>query len=152
MKTKLIAFLIVLTFGVNSVLANCTWSTDINKISETEYSYTKECHIEVGNKLQELQNTKEALNERIKESTLLRKEIKELKQVNTNSKKIIELKDLSIQKTEEIARKWEIEAYEQNEALNIYKKVSQYSNWLYFGGGILSTILVIYTAGQIVKK
>ena len=145
-------YLLILCFLLNqTALAACNWSTDIVKVDANTYQYTKECHGEVGVIGKALKSTKAALEERKKESEALRAEINELSAANGNVKKSLELKDLALQKSDEIAIKWKDEAYNQHERLLKQEKLAKKNNWLYFGGGIGLTILSIWAAGQVRK-
>ena len=131
-----------------TVLAACDWKTGITKLPNGNYSYSKECHGEVGIIGKALKSTKEALEERKKESEELRAEVKELSAANGKIKKSLELKDLALQRSDEIALKWRDETYNQHERLLKQQRYQKTNNWLYFGGGILAGFLSVYAAGS----
>lgn len=134
-----------------TVLAACNWSTDVVKVDTNTYQYTKECHGEVGVIGKALNTTKEALEERKKESEALRAEIKELKEANNSIKKSLDLKDLALNKSDEIALRWRDETYNQHERLLKQYKYQKTNNWLFFGGGILAGFLSVWAAGNLRK-
>ena len=140
--------LMVLLLNQNA-LASCNWSTDVVKIDANTYSYSKDCHGEVGVIGKALESTKEALEERKKESEALRSEVKELTMSGTKIKKSLELKDLALDRADTIALKWRDETYNQHERLLKQEKLAQKKGWLYFGGGVALTILSVWAAGQI---
>ena len=97
----------------------CDWS-DIKK-TENGYLYPVECHTKVG-KL--VQNEKKLL-------------------------KAIDLKDLALQKADERIVVWRNETYNQHDRLLKQQKYNDFTNWMYFGGGIAVTILSVWAAGQL---
>lgn len=142
--------LTVLLLSQNAVAA-CNWATGINELPNGNYSYSRDCHAEVGVIGKALANTRLALESRKVESDALRAEVTELTQANTKVKKSIELKDLALNRADDIALKWRDETYNQHERLLKQEKLAQTKSWVYFGGGIGLTILSIWAAGQLVK-
>lgn len=134
-----------------NALAVCDWSTGIKELPDGNYSYSKDCHGEVGVIGKALKSTKEALEERKNEAEALRSEVKELTNSNTKVKKSLDLKDLALDRADTIALKWRDETYNQHERLLKQEKLAQTNNWLYFGGGIGLTILSVWAAGQLRK-
>ncbi len=124
---KIITFVMILMMS-NISFAECDWST-ITKV-DSRYSYSVDCHKEVG-KL-------------VKEQELRREQVVKLN-------KTISLKDLSISKAEERITNWRDTTYILEKRLQTQRKWSRYNDWMYFGGGIFMTVLAGWTMGQVNK-
>lgn len=133
MKKILIISLLIPTL----VFGKCDFSKGISKNTDGSYTYTKECHVAVGE---------------------LNKEIGILKEIEENRKqqverlsKSLELKDLALEKSDERMNNWRAEAYKQNDAmLSVYNK-SKYSDYIVFGLGVVTAILSGYTYSKLAK-
>lgn len=126
---RFVCFLLSLVVSVPSY-ASCDWSKDVSKNSDGSYTYSKQCHLEVGSSLEELD--------------LRRKQVDELN-------KTIELKDLAIKYSEERAQLWMDSSLKMNDRLNQYEASRSREPWLYFGIGVAATVLSVWAAGQINK-
>jgi hypothetical protein len=114
-------------FSANSFGA-CNPSTDIKENSDSTYTYSKECHLEVGKIL--------------KKVSLLEEQI-----VNLN--KQISLKDALILTYDEKTRLWMDTSYKLNDKLLAYESVSSNDKWIMFGLGVGVSILSVWAAGQL---
>ena len=99
---NVISSLLILAFSFNTFA--CNFSKDITRNANGSYTYSKECHIEVGKRLQ--------ANE-------LRKEQVEKLQ------KTIELKDLLVVKTEERVELWRDTSFKLEDRINTIDRVRQ---------------------------
>lgn len=149
MKRIIICMSLMVLLVSQNATAACDWSTGIKELPNGNYSYSRECHGEVGVIGKALKSTREALEARKEESEALRAEVTELSTANTKVKKSLELKDLALDRADTIALKWRDETYNQHERLLRQEKLAQSKSWLYFGGGIGLTILSVWAAGQI---
>jgi hypothetical protein len=121
-------FSIVSVFISNQALATCNWEKDIRVNQDGSYTYSKDCHVQVGVSLNELD--------------LRRNQVAELN-------KAIELKDLAIKYSEERAHLWMDSSLKMNERLNQYEASRSDSQWLHFGLGVATTVLSVWAAGQL---
>lgn len=110
--------------------AACDFSSDVKENQDGTYTYSKECHIEVGKNFKKIS----LLNEKI---DLLEKKI--------------ELKDLVITKQEERIQLWMDTSIKLNEKLQTYESTKSADKWISFGLGVGITILSVWAAGQILK-
>lgn len=133
MKRLMLCIMLTVSLVGQSALANCDFST-IKKV-DSGYLYSSECHGEVG----KIKKAKEALE---KASEERKKQVDKL----TES---IKLKDLALDTADERIMNWRMESYEQHERLLKQRKYEKYNDWMYFGGGILVTVLSVWAAGQI---
>lgn len=130
---KILAILLIFRM-ISSSYADCNWSTGITKQNEN-YLYSKECHLEVGKLVKTKQNLEQANKER--------------KLQIENLEKSIKLKDLALDLSDKRAMKWRDESYNQYERLMKKDSFSQYSRWIWFGGGIGFAFLSVWAAGQL---
>jgi hypothetical protein len=106
----------------------CDPSTDITKNQDGSYTYTKECHVEVGKKVEE--------NEKRKEQV-------------TKLYQVIELKDLALVKSHERIELWRDTSFKMEDKVNSLEKMKETNKWLYFGVGVVVMSLAVYGAGQL---
>jgi hypothetical protein len=131
MKTTITVFIItifMITIVYIQTALACDWS-EIAQNGET-YIYPKDCHIKVG-KL-------------IKEAELRKEQVEELN-------KTITLKDLALTKADERIVNWRDTTYKLEERIMKQRKWSAYNDYLYFGGGVILTILSGWAIGQAAK-
>lgn len=129
---KIISIILLFSMSLPSLaFGSCDFANDIKLMSDGNYSYTKDCHVEVG--------------KRIKKLDLATQEIDELN-------KTIELKDLALVKQKERADLWMDTSFKMNDKLQSYEAASSRSAWVQFGLGVGVTILSVWAAGQLVKK
>lgn len=124
-KIYLILVVLSLSFQIN---AKCDWSTI--KTTDQGYLYSKECHIEVGKIVEEVE--------------LRKKQVEELN-------KTITFKDLAMTKADERIVLWRDTSFELEERIVKQRKWSAYNDYLWFGGGIAVTILSGWAMGQVSK-
>lgn len=128
---KLIAMLMItLTFS-NAANAACDFSTGISKNADGTYTYSKDCHVAVGQMKYDL----EAAN----------------KQVD-DYKRVIELKDLALTKSNERADLWMEASFKLQDRMNTIDDMKSKNQWLMFGLGVLTTGLAVWGAGQLVRR
>lgn len=108
--------------------ATCDFAKDIKENTDGTFTYSRECHIEMGKNVKQVS----LLGDRV---SLLEKEI--------------ELKDLTISKYEERNRLWMDTSFKLNDKIQTYDHVNSTSNMVYFGLGMGLTILSVWAASQI---
>jgi hypothetical protein len=111
--------------------AACDFANDIKAMPDGTYSYTRDCHVEVG--------------KRVKRLALVEQQVVELE-------KTIELKDLALVKQKERADLWMDTSFKMNDKLQAYEAASSKSDWVHFGLGVAVTVLSVWAAGQLVQK
>ncbi|HLD91721.1 MAG TPA: hypothetical protein VI911_12040 [Patescibacteria group bacterium] len=124
---KIIIVLLTMFLSFNC-LAECQWSAIVE--TKDGFLYPKNCHLKVG-KL-------------VEESKLREQQVQELN-------KSIELKDLTIKIADERIKNWRDTSYELEERVMKQKRWSTYNDYLYFGGGVVLTILSGWAIGQAAK-
>lgn len=129
MKKLVLIFLTIAIF-CNKSLALCDFAKDIKENQDGSYSYTRECHVEVG--------------KRVKRLALVEEQTTELE-------KTIELKDLALTKQKERADKWMATSFQLEDKLRSYDSVANKDKTLHFILGVGVTILSVWAAGQITK-
>jgi hypothetical protein len=128
---KIISALLVGCLLSSQSFASCNWEKDVKVNQDGSYTYSKDCHLQVGLSLDELD--------------LRRKQVAELN-------KTIELKDLAIRYSDERVRLWMDSSLKMNERLNQYEATKGSQQWLYFGLGVLTTSLAVYGASSLIKR
>lgn len=111
--------------------AGCDFSKDITENIDGSYTYSKECHVQVG--------------KTIKKVSLLEDRIELLE-------KKIELKDLMIVRQEERVQLWMDTSMKLNDKIQTYDRLSSTDKWVSFGLGVGLTVLSVWAAGQIANK
>ncbi len=122
---KLFYTVLAILLTLQVAVADCDWKT-IEK-TENGYLYNKDCHVQVG-KL-------------VKEAKLRKEQVAELS-------KTITLKDLAMTKANERIDLWRDTSFKLEERIIKQRKWSSYNDYLYFGGGVVMTILAGWALGQ----
>lgn len=113
-----------------SAYPECNYKEDIKKNQDGTYTYTRDCHIEFGRTLEELDIRKEQLD---------------------NSKKIITLKDLAIQDYERNVSLWKNTSIDLNNRLEKIDSSRSMDKTLYFALGVVTTFLSVYASSKITR-
>lgn len=124
---RLLSLVLVLSLLSSPAYAECVFSRDIKEVNG-KYVYTKECHIKVG----ELVQNDKVQKERIAELGTA-----------------FELKDLALEKSTQRLEMWRDTAFKLEDRVNTIDKVRATNNWLYFGLGIVFTGFAVWGAGQL---
>jgi len=127
MRNLLISLLIVVILPLKTFAA-CDFANDIKANPDNTYTYTKDCHIEVG--------------KRVKKLGITEQQVVELE-------KVIELKDLALVKQKERADLWMDTSMKINDKLQSYESAARSSDWIHFGLGVGVTILSAWAVGQL---
>lgn len=111
-----------------NIFGSCDWST----VKETDkgYLYSKECHIEVGNSISELEGRRE--------------------QVET-LKNSLKLKDLALNTSNMRIEDWKTATYQLEDRLLKHDRWSGIKSWSYFGTGVGVTILSVWAASLLAR-
>lgn len=128
---KLIAMAMIVLSLSNVALADCDFSTGISKNQDGSYTYTKDCHIKVG----EMRRDLDAANVQIVEY-----------------KKVIELKDLALVKANERADLWMNTSFKLQDRMNVIDEMKSKNQWLMFGLGVLTTGVAAYALNQTLRR
>jgi hypothetical protein len=126
------SFVLVFALSLTSIQSNagCDWSNDIKENSNGTFTYTRECHIEVGKNFKSVS----LLNEKIE---LLEKKL--------------DLKDFQLSKYEERTQLWMDTSFKLNDKLMSYEATKKNDFWISFGLGVLTTIATGYLVNQLSK-
>lgn len=127
---KISILLIYSLFASNISIADCNWS-GIKKNNDNTYSYSEELHICVG----ELVRNDKIKNEQI-----------------TNLNKAISLKDLAIETSDKRANMWMDSSLKLEDRVNKIDSMQKTNNFLFFGAGILTTILAGFMTAKLLGK
>lgn len=127
---KMVSILLITALFSSLAHAECKWASDIKENQDGTYTYSRDCHIEVGKK--------------VKGYFLLESEVQDLR-------KAIELKDLALTKQTQHTQLWMDTSLKTGEELQKYERVRAAENNLYFISGVGLAILSVWAAGQIAK-
>lgn len=117
--TKFISAILVLMLASNICLADCDFSVGIKPLPDGGFEYSKECHLKVGQLVQD-NATKD---QQISDLT-----------------KAISLKDLAIKDSDSRVALWEKTSDDEQTRLVKMESDQKMSDWLYFGLGALTVI------------
>ena len=106
----------------------CEFSKDIQKNPDGSYTYTRDCHVEVGKTYKKL-DFKVLQVEKLEEA--------------------IELKDLAIVKGHERIDLWMQTSFKLEDRVNTIDRMKERNKCIYFGLGILVTGFAVWGAGQL---
>lgn len=128
---RMLTAVICMALAYNPVaFADCDYSKDIQKNADGSYNYTKDCHLDVGKKVN-------ALDKREQQVQLL--------------EKTIELKDLALDKSYERIENFRESTYKLEDRVNAMEEMKKNNEILYFVLGIVVTGVAVYGAGQLHK-
>lgn len=128
---RYLTFVLVVLFFLlqcNIAAAACEWSKDVKKLSNGNYSYTKDCHLEVGKSLEKLDKKQE-----------------QVKKLN----KAIELKDLVITTNEKRIENWKQLSIDLEDRVNTIEALKGPDKLIWFSIGVIVTGLAVHGAGQL---
>jgi hypothetical protein len=127
---NIIAILIAITVAALPLraVAACDFAVDIKANTDGTYTYSRDCHIEVGKRVKKLELTEQRADE---------------------LEKTIELKDLALVRQKERADLWMDTSVKVNDKLQSYESAAKSSDWLHFGLGVAVTVLSVWAAGQL---
>lgn len=128
---KIISLVAALTLFSNVCFADCDFSTGAVKQADGTYQYTKECHIKVGQTIQD--NAVKA-------------------QQITDYKKAIDLKDLAITKSDQRAQNWMDTSLKLEDNVQKMQSYSSRNEWIYFGLGALSVFAAGMAAASLTNR
>jgi hypothetical protein len=128
---KLISLILVFCFVTNSALATCDFSTGITPGPNDNFTYSRECHIAVG-QLVEDGKAKDA-------------QIADLS-------KAIQLKDLAIQASDQRTQLWIDTTGKLQNTLNSVNSMSNTNELLMFGLGALTVFGAGFMAAKLIGK
>lgn len=127
---KLIALFLVMSMMPFQALASCDWKTGIHLLPDSNYEYSHDCHIRVG--------------ETVRDLGVAQQQVILLNQA-------IDLKDLTISKADERADMWMKTSQELEKRVETLDKMNTTTKWLYFGLGVLATSAALYGASKLVN-
>jgi hypothetical protein len=125
---KFVAILLAMSLFSNVALAECDFSTGISRNDNGTYTYSKECHIKVGEMKYDLG-------------------VKDLQIEKLN--KALDLKDLAITKADQRADMWMNTTYKLEDRINTIDQMRSNNQWIAFGLGALTMFAAAYAASQL---
>lgn len=128
---KLVSLVLLFAFSANVALADCNFKTDITLLSDGGYRYSKECHIHVG--------------ELVQDNSIKDKQIGDLN-------KAITLKDLAIGKETQRADLWMKTSLDLQDRMVKIDDLKSKNEWLYFGLGVITTVGAGYMASRLIQR
>lgn len=111
--------------------AACEWSTGIHLLPDSNYEYSRECHVRVGETVRDL-------SIEIKKTELLTSAIK--------------LKDVAISKSDERADMWMKTSQDLEKRVETLDRMNSQTKWIYFGLGFLAASAAVYGASKLVNR
>jgi len=124
---KIVSVVLALSLFSTSAMAECDFSTGINKNDNGTYTYSRECHIKVGEMKQDLE--------------IANKQVEKLN-------KALDLKDLALTKADQRADLWMNTSFKLEDRVNTIDEMRKTNQWLYFGLGALAMFAATYAASQ----
>lgn len=128
---KFIAILIIACLMPISAFADCDFKTGITKNDNGTYTYTRECHIKVGE---------------------IRQDLDIANGQNLKFTKALELKDLALSKSDQRADMWQQTAFKLEDRINTIDSYRTSNQWLMFGFGMVSMFAASYAASQLIHR
>jgi hypothetical protein len=119
-----------MSLAYSPAYADCDFSKDIQKQADGSYSYTKDCHVEVGKKVGALEKRE--------------KQVEQLE-------KVVELKELALDKSYQRIEMWRETTYKIEDRANSMEEFKKRNETLYFVLGIVAGGLIMYGASQMQK-
>lgn len=127
---RLISIILMVIVSLNQAYAACDFSTDITKNPDGSFTYSRDCHLEVGRL--------------VKTNDLKAEQIDKLE-------KVIELKDLAIDTQTKRVDLWQTSALKMEDRLNTIDRSNDWNKFLYFALGAGAIVLGGWAVGQVSK-
>lgn len=124
---KIINIVVLLSLISNLSYADCDFSTGIKPNTDGSFTYTKECHLKVGQLVQD---------NKTKDTQI------------TDLNKAITLKDLALKESEDRASLWMNTSFKLEDRLSKIDGLEKKNDILYFGLGALMVIGTAVAYGQ----
>lgn len=125
---KFLAIILAMTMFSQAAMAECDFSTGITKNPDSTFTYTKECHIKVGETVRDLKIANEQ---------------------NDKLTKALDLKDLAITKADSRADLWQGATFKLEDRINTIDSMRSTNNWMYFGLGVITVLAAGYAASRV---
>lgn len=125
---KIFSLFLSISLFSNIVFADCDFATQIKKLDDGTFAYSKECNLKVGQMQQDL--------------GIANQQVDKLGQA-------IKLKDTAIQKADDRAKNWMDTSFKLEDRINTIDSMQSTNRWLYFGLGALTIIASAYTFKQL---
>jgi hypothetical protein len=124
----MIKLLLALSLISSSAMATCDFKTGIQKLPDGNYEYTKECHIAVGQLVQDNKTQAAQIVE---------------------YKAAINLYQVTIKTDEERIQNWIATSTKLESRVEKVDDLEKKNEWLYFGLGVLATAAAAYTGEKL---
>lgn len=127
---RLVSLFLLFSFVSNVALADCDFKTGITPLSDGSYKYSADCHLRVGQLVQD--------------NAVKDQQISDLT-------KAVTLKDLVLQKSDDRANLWMNTSGQLEDRLTKVDSLEKKNSVLYVSLGVLGTVLAVWAAGQLRK-
>lgn len=128
---KLISVILTLCLFSNFAFADCDFSKGITKLPDGNYEYSLECHLKVGQLVQD--------------SAVKDKQIQDLTTA-------LDLKNAALTIADQRVALWEKTSDDELSRLNTMESDQHHDNTLAFALGVATTFLAAYAAGQVIHR
>lgn len=126
----LVSLFLLFSFVSNVALADCDFKTGIIPLSDGSYKYSADCHLRVGQLVQD---------NAVKDHQI------------SDLTKAVTLKDLALQKSDDRANLWMNTSGQLEDRLTKVDSLEKKNSVLYVSLGVLGTVLAVWAAGQLRK-
>lgn len=128
---KIISILVIISLLFPTMaFADCDFSTGITKGSNDTYVYTKECHVRVGQMVQDVKDKDTKVNDLLQAITL---------------------KDLAITAADKRAQLWNDTSIKLEERIQKVDSLTSSNGVLYFSLGVLTTIATAWAIARVTR-
>lgn len=114
-----------------AAMAECDFRTGVSRNDNGTYTYTKECHVKVGEMKQDLEIVQEQ---------------------NSKLTKALELKDLALAKSDERADMWQHTTFKLEDRINTIDSMRSTNQWIMFGLGMATMFGATYAASKLSNR
>jgi hypothetical protein len=128
---KFIAAILIANVMSNAAFAECDFKTGITANQDGSYTYTKECHVKVGQMKNDLETAQKQLD---------------------NLGQAITLKDLALQKSDDRVNLWMQTSSQLEDRITKLDSMQKHNEWIYFGLGVLTTLGAGFMTARILGK
>lgn len=128
---KFISFALICSLVSNLGFAECDFSKGITPLPNGNYEYSKDCHIRVGQLVQENATKDQQISDYIK---------------------AISLKDLAIKESDNRAQLWLTTSSDLENRIQKLDSMQRTNEFLYFGAGVLASVLIGFATARLVGK
>ncbi len=128
---KAMSLILTISMFSNIAFADCDFSTEVNKLPDGNYEYSKSCHLTVGGLVQD----KQKLSLQLDDLT-----------------KALSFKDLALKASDDRTQLWMDTTFKLEKNINAMDEFKKTNEWLYFGLGILTVVATGFALSSITSR